>query len=340
MSTETQAQRAWQVDTLSTKDTGDVRQLFQTVFAQPMPQSLWHWKYGDDRGVASGARWSDGRLVAHFGGTRRRLCVAGEGLTVVQIGDVMVLPQVRDVWSRRAPFGSVAEHFIKSHCVPEGGVAFGFGFPNDRHMRLGRLLNLYDRLDDVTEISTSVAGSALTTPSVSGGLTTAAIDWGNASHMAELDGLWSAMLGEMDQLAVCERGASWWRHRYANHPTHQHACLFLIDRARHIAPSPQAAIVLRAHTDSGTWELLDWLGPLALAAEAWRACEQWVRERSAQRLIAWVTSPVLARLGLSSRVQAQRVCTLAITRHQGLDHPLAARLQARVWMTGGDTDFR
>lgn len=340
MSTESQVQRAWQVATLSAKDTDDARQLFQTVFAQPMSQNLWHWKYGDARGVASGARWSDGRLVAHFGGTRRRLCLAGECLTVVQIGDVMVLPQVRDVWSRRAPFGSVAEHFIKTHCVPDVGVAFGFGFPNDRHMRLGGLLNLYDRLDDVTEISTSVAGASATGQGVPGGLTTTAIDWGNASHMAELDGLWSAMLREMGQLAVCERSASWWRHRYANHPTHQHACLFLIDRARHVAASPQAAIVLRAHADSGTWELLDWLGPLALAAEAWRASEQWVRERSARRLTAWVTSPVLARLGLSTHVQTQRVCTLAITRHQGLDRPFAARLQAKVWMTGGDTDFR
>ena len=80
------------------------RDLFQSVFGQPMSQAHWQWKYANGHGEATGVRNASGKLVAHYGAMPRPILFFGQDAMAVQIGDVMVLPEARGVWSRSGPF--------------------------------------------------------------------------------------------------------------------------------------------------------------------------------------------------------------------------------------------
>lgn len=332
---------AWTVMTLDAAQSGEIRTLFETVFGRPMSQALWNWKYADGRGAASGVRWRSGALVAHYGGTRRGFRMStGLDVTAVHIGDVMVHPQARDIFSRRGPFGAVTAHFIDTHCHADaGGQSFGFGFPNARHMRLGRLLGLYDALDDVFEVRAdvqAVAGTASTAPMAP---RVHGMDGADATLESQFSPLWSRMRADLAGLGHCERPWAWWRHRYANHPEHRHQGLWLLESGAVDAP-PVAALVLRRDTTPGVWELLDWVAPLALAPRIWAAAARYVAQAGGHGLIMWGTAAVVRAMALGQGGGIHPACALAVTCRQGGVPAALAHMRGQMWVMGGDTDFR
>lgn len=334
---------------LDARDAPEIRALFAQVFGAPMNEALWRWKYAGQRGFASGLRAVDGTLVAHYGGTRRSLRAGGQTIAALQMGDVMVRPDARAILSRRGPFAQVTRHFIAHQLGDQAGHALGFGFPGERHARLGERLGLYRSLGEVRQRQwAAVAPGGL-------GLRRWRLEplrTGPAGlhphECARLDACWARMQAALTAWVVPVRDGAWCQHRYGAHPQHRYLLRWV--RCR-LTGRRAGAVVLRppAQDDAGaSWEWLDWIGPpsrmrLALAlvrAEAARA--------QAASVHGWFSAPLLGtflapRAGDAAGDEPSPpdlvVCTACTTVDRASTVP--ADIDHRPWwLSSGDTDFR
>jgi hypothetical protein len=320
----------------------EVRALFAQVFGADLAPQLWHWKYADGRGLATGSRGDGGDLLAHYGGTVRTLLVAGEPLGCVQVGDVMVAPQVRGILSRRGPFATAARRLIEGHIGTPGGFACGFGFPNERAARLGEVLGLYVPACRMLQLRWPV-WQGLRAHRARLRWRLKPVDWSDPQTDVRLDGLWSGMQRSLAGQAwvLPQRDAAWWRHRFANHPLVQYRCFWVQGR---LPGQTLGAVALRPGSQgSGTWELLDWLAfpknTPALVAAARSGCARW----GARELLAWMSEPLVqavmpAQALSDALVETACFAIWSVRRSPALLLPCAQ--QWRWWFTGGDTDFR
>jgi hypothetical protein len=328
------ADLCYATEPLSESDLPAVQALFQGVFQHPLPASVWHWKYAAGRGVGLGLRSprNPGGLIAHYGGTWRRLRRPGGAVhTVAHLGDVMVAPEARAVFSRKGPFGQLTADFVARWLSGDARSAdAGFGFPNARHMRLGELLGLYTPIDTMWQINGPTAVQPARASRV------VALDWAAPSTDATLDQLWQHLAASIADMAVPERPAAWWRHRFAHHPTHTHHAAWLTD-----GHQPIAALVLR-HVDATRVELLDWLGAADHTADVFGAAAHLGASLGAANVQAWVSEAICQRTWPLANWRSEIACPIGLTRalpgHAEYLAPEA--LHGRCWMTGGDTDFR
>ena len=341
--------KAWQAVDVGPADAPRVQALFAEVFGPPMPAALWHWKYGDGRGMATGARelLADGALspglLAHCGGTQRVLWCGGQPLAAVQLGDVMVQARARGVLSRQGPFVVTVRRFLDSLVGDGRAFASGFGFPNERHVRLGQVLGLYQPVAPMVDVNWPAAGAAVQRRA-RWRWRVMPLDWGSAATPAQLDGLWRRLLQDTPgrEWVLGQRDAAWWRHRFANHPQAPYACLWVRGRW---SGRLLGAVALRPAAAAGApWELLDWLcAPRDMGAvlgAAWALCGA----RGAG-LCAWLSVPLLEQVraaapDLDAAARVQSAC-MAVSAGQVSWAAVAAGLPTRPWwLTGGDTDFR
>jgi hypothetical protein len=99
----------------------------------------WRWKYRGapyGHGLGSVAFTPEGRLVAFNGAVPMLARFLGEEHPVVQSTDAMSHPEYRGrVLGRRNAFVLTALHLARR--CGDLGIRFGYGFPNDRHLKLG-----------------------------------------------------------------------------------------------------------------------------------------------------------------------------------------------------------
>lgn len=341
----------WTVVDVGTEQSGEMRALFQRVFGHSLSEGLWCWKYDGGRGVAVGARSPVGELLAHYGGTLRRVFFLGHPALAVQIGDVMVASEGRAMLSHKGPFGMVAQAFLTRNVGSERGPVLGFGFPNARHMRLGEKLAHYAQVDKMFELSWLVQGSGRGLLSLlRSGIRVNPIDWADSSTTARLDKLWSQMQLDLHGFVLPMRDSSWWRHRYANHPEHRYLCFWVRSRW---SRRTLGAVVLRVQTTADAngdntvrWELMDWLAPLSQTTAMQRAAMGVVCSEGGTALMGWFSSSVKEQFTDSGAV-VEEVCAVGVTVPEGQVFsiekgfaPSVAALQGKWWLTGGDTDFR
>ena len=333
---------AWSLVDLSAEHVDEVRSLFTKVFAAEMSPALWNWKYGAGRGLAMGTRSVDGRLLAHYGGTARTLLVGGVPVRGVQVGDVMVAEDARGILSRRGPFAMVARGFVERHIGVPQGFACGFGFPNDRAARLGKVLGLYR--DAVTVLQ-------LRWPQAHGWHAVALrwnwrlspLDWSEGQTGKRLDALWLG-LRQGSWLRNCvlpQRDGAWWRHRVANHPHTHYRCYWVHTR---FSGRVLGAVALRPAAAPGNeWELLDCLAserdmPVVAAAARGLCLRQ-----GASEMTAWLSEPLASRLlshELLADAHSEIACSAITSVRQWPTLPDLASPAVWWWLTGGDTDFR
>lgn len=333
---------AWGLVDLDAENLDEVRDLFTRVFAAEMTPALWHWKYGAGRGLAMGTRGTDGRLLAHYGGTARTLLVGGVAVPGVQVGDVMVAQEARGILSRRGPFAMAARGFVERHIGVPQGFACGFGFPNDRAAELGKVLGLYRDAVKVLQLRwPQVQGAHALSLRWKWRLTP--IDWSDARTNARLDTFWRG-LSRDSRLKNCvlpQRDAAWWRHRFANHPHTQYRCYWVHSR---FSGQALGAVALRPGSEPGNeWELLDCLALQRDMPAVVAAARGLCMRHGASALTSWLSEP-LALCLLTHRQLADahsEIACLAITsvrRWPSLPDPDSTPLW--WWLTGGDTDFR
>lgn len=333
---------AWGLVDLGAEQLDEVRSLFTHVFAAEMSPALWHWKYGSGRGLAMGTRSADGHLLAHYGGTARTLLVAGVPVCGVQVGDVMVAQEARGILSRRGPFAMAARGFVERHIGVPDGFACGFGFPNDRAARLGKVLGLYRDAATVLQLRWPQArGLRALALRWKGRL--APIDWSDVHTDERLNALWRG-LSQGSWIKNCvlpQRDAAWWRHRFANHPHTHYRCYWVRSRC---SGRVLGAVALRPGAGPASeWELLDCLAfeqdlP-AVAAAARSLCMR----LGASAMTGWLSEPLALRLlshELLADAHSEIACSAITSVRQWPSLPDPASTTLWWWLTGGDTDFR
>lgn len=326
----------WQLVHLDATHSSEIRALFEQVFGSPMSEALWHWKYADQRGLATGTRDRHDRLLAHYGGTVRTLLVQGQPLTAVQLGDVMVAPDARGFLSRNGPFAVATQGFLQQHVGPDRPFALGFGFPGARHVRLGEKLGLYAATNEVQEWLWPQAPRPPLWERLHWHITP--IDWAATPTAPQLNQLWQAMQSQTTHFVIGQRDALWWQHRFANHPAGHYRCFWLRQR---LSGRTVGALALKTPTETGQpWELLDWIAPLPLAATVVQAART-IAAQAGSALQGWFSSPVadlLRQQPTLDPTHTQPACMACVTIRQRAGLPDLTRLP--WWLTGGDTDFR
>jgi len=315
--------RRWRVADGACCDLAKIQALFSEVFHHDMSPALREWKYGQGRGDSVVA-YSGGRLVAHYGTLSRRILFKGVPKLGAQVCDVMVTVQERGTLTRRGPFfltaATMAEYFLLDHDV-------GFGFPNQRAMKVAERLDLYHKVDQLASVCWPLGNRS---PQLRSRVRRLSLP----KDGPVVDALWSAMAKEAAGYIIGVRDAAFVRQRYAEHPEHDYQ-LYLV--TRRFTGRPMGVFVVRRHEDD-EFELLDLIAPQlafpAVIEQARRVCS---RQRGG-RLYCWISAHAAERLcGREGEIQPLDVSVPTSIWGPG---PAIAELRDSWWLMGGDTDFR
>ena len=188
-------------------DENEIVRLFGIVFDREMTIGEWRWKYlgHENRRVYSSIVVNDetGEVSAYYGGVLHRMVYRGKDIYGLSIGDVMVHPKFRGL----RLFKRVAS--LLPEAAAKDGIIMGYGFPNERAMRLPEKLGLYEKVEELKE-----------------GLKEAEFHKGIDRYLYKLfpleysderiDSLWKSVRGYYTLSVVRDRKYFTWR--YKNHP--------------------------------------------------------------------------------------------------------------------------
>lgn len=315
----------WRVMVLPERDVPRFVGLFKSAFNQDIDVALWRWKYGDGRGDAIIAE-TDGRLVAHYGCTRRRVRFFGEPIVTVQICDVMVDPRERGIMTKSGAMFLTAATFAEIFLGLQG-VPLGYGFPSRRHERLAETLGLYAEVGRLMEVRWPPGDTRARLAS-----RVRHLEPEQAGDRRAVERLWSAMARDFDDGIVAIRDWSYIAYRYADHPLNHYELVLVTSR---LTGRPLGLLVLRKGKDAV--ELVDLVAPRSnlsvLVDQARRLTALW----GLPAVFCWITQQhVAALVGPDGEVKD---LDISIPTSVWVDGPAPERLRDRWWLMSGDTDF-
>lgn len=315
----------WSVAWARPADETALLELFARAFGHEMPGAQWRWKYAGLDPIGSMV-CRDARPVAFYGGMPREVRFFGTPITAVQIGDVMVDPAERGVLTRKGPFFLATKAFAEQLVGPGRAYALAFGFPSERHTRLGEHLGLYARVDEVLEASWPASPDRPGWFERARPLAPAQLD--------VVDSLWRAMADGLAGVAVPVRNGAHVRHRYLDHPTVTYLS-FLV--RRRVSGTAIGLVVLRDHGKAGV-ELIDLVGAPKRFARLVEIARRVAGRLGREKVFAWLTPSAAA--SLSGSLPALAPAGVPVPTIVWGSSPDLEKLRGRWWLTGGDSDFR
>ncbi|UHD14532.1 GNAT family N-acetyltransferase [Thiocapsa bogorovii] len=315
----------WRVMVLPERDVPRFVGLFKSAFNQDIDVALWRWKYGDGRGDAIIAE-TGGRLVAHYGCTRRRVRFFGEPIVTVQICDVMVDPRERGIMTKSGAMFLTAATFAEIFLGLQG-VPLGYGFPSRRHERLAETLGLYAEVGRLMEVRWPGGDTRARLAS-----RVRHLDPEQAGDRRAVERLWSAMARDFEDGVLAIRDWSYIAYRYAAHPLNHYELLLVTSR---LTGRPLGLLVLRKGNDAV--ELVDLVAPRSnlpvLVDQARRLTALW----GLPSVFCWITQQHVSALGGPDG--EVKDLDISIPTSVWVDGPAPERLRDRWWLMSGDTDF-
>lgn len=313
----------YQLSVPQVADVPDCRALFERAFGHAVDPLLWEWKYGGGRGVSVIARRSE-RLLAHYGCVSREIRFRGQAARAVQICDVMVDPDERGLMTKTGAFYQVATASQDTIIGLDGRYLLGFGFPNDRHMILGRRSGLYAEVERLVELRwPSVPHSRAWSTTARSVSITACSD--------QIRVLWERMANDLTDHVVGVRDPGYLAYRYESHPGWAYES-FLVRRRW---GKPLGLLVLRC--DGEVCRLIDVVGPMAHLPVLVRFAQGLSAAMGMKSLLFWVTSSQVPRF--ESTQPAMVPLDIRIPANQYRQRVAPADVQHRWWLVMGDTDF-
>ena len=304
-------------------DEDAIQEAFEAVFAKRRPLADWRWKFEQPpRGSRISLAFdAGGRLLCQYAAIVLDVAWSGETILAGQIVDV--LSRAGGGLGRRGtPFLRTVEDFLADAAA--GGLAFIYGFPGERHQRVGEIAGLYNRTAPIERLTCELEAPWPETPR--GALT-------EGFDAAALDRLWGRSRTRYRAAAV--RDAAWFAWRYAARPRSDYAQLGVRRGGQ-----CRAWGVLAADGETARWVDLVWDGesPADLAALA-AAIARRARESGATRLELWLQGDPAARkalleCGFASGIDPERRLSV-IVLDPGLE--LDAVLSG-LYLTLGDSD--
>jgi hypothetical protein len=323
------AQAVFQVREMSPADEQALLLLHVRVFGPGASHAWYEWKYGQGGGLGMGV-WHNGELIAHCGGLPRTLWRQGRRIGGIQIGDVLVAPEWRGILTRRGPFFQACSRFYAAHVGARSGHDIGFGFPNDRAMRLPLLLKIGWDGGPIHSLDWRVAASP--EPLAGWAWRWTELDPAHPDFESVIGAAWQRMRAKASDLILGERTAPYVRWRYERRPGRT-CSMFALRR-----PWSRDAVgvaVLDLSSADALW--LDWIGEPGAIAVAHRAGLAEAARRGATRLSAWCSPAVVDCLQNSGFEHQNVTARLGIPRASELTEDEVAGM--RWWFMGGDTDF-
>lgn len=303
--------------------------LFEQTFHHAMSPATWEWKYGSESGREIGM-WRDHQLIAHYGGIGRDILLFGQPQTAVQIGDVMVDARERGILTRRGPFYQVAATFLERYIGYGKPYLVGFGFPNERAMKLAERLGLYAEVGHMTEFAWQ---SLSKLP-----------QWGTCLYLVEsgdddwaadaVNKCWQHMASDLQEAIVGVRTWRYLQYRYLGHPAQRYQVVVVKNR---FGAKVRGVLVMR-HDPDGS-EIVDIIASLAeiplLVLHARRLTGLVNRQR---RLTCRITGNFAAFFAATGG--AQQPINIRIPANAWSDGPKPETLRNNWWLMSGDMDFR
>lgn len=315
------------------EDRAGVLALHHQVFGSAVDERWFDWKYVAGRGEGVGL-WSGARLVAFCGGTPRQVLCQGDCARFLQIGDVMVSPEWRGVFTRKSPFYYVSERFYRSRLGQEGDFLAGFGFPNQRHLRLAVKSGLSH---DAGEVGGMQWLLNRTTPWTWSDLLwrSEALDPHSLSFDSVVDRCWERMRPNCTDGWTGVRDAEYVRWRFIDRPDKSYRFLAL---RRPWKREPEGIAVLAqpvAAAEALPW--LDWVGPRDLLFQAWTMGMRQAHSDGSTGLTTWASPAVAHWLAATRPALVGTVAGVGVPTASAFAASEVA--SANAWWTGGDTDF-
>ena len=142
------------------------------LFSHDLPLPLWQWKYVRD-GVPPPVYLAEeeGEIVCHYGALCQRIAWEGQEVRGWDIVDVMCHPR----YQGRGLFRRAAQEFIAQLLNANGALIYGF--PGERHRRLGERLVGYEPIVPVYKLHKTISASGTPFPAGVVLVRTVPADW-------------------------------------------------------------------------------------------------------------------------------------------------------------------
>jgi hypothetical protein len=245
-------------------DEAGILRLFARVFQSEMPAEVWRWKYLREPDVLPAFVAEDnGEIVCHYGTIRQRIAWHGQEHFAWDAIDVMAHPRKQG----RGLFRQTIQAFMRKVC--EGQGLFLYGFPTERHKRLGELLVGYEPVARVHKVSKSLAVTSVATAPPSVVYDVLPLNW---------DTSWQEIQKQFEIVARRDRAYLSWR--YLARPRRRY-------RLVTVPAAPALAIV---GVQSGSARLMEFLAPAhdeRLAQQLLAGAEYVAREEGAESMEGW-----------------------------------------------------
>lgn len=311
---------------LKSQDMHGLLTLHNAVFGSTADPAWFDWKYRHGQSVGFGL-WQGNEMIAHCGGIPRKFWQHGVVSSYLQIGDVMVTPSWRGVLTRNNPFALVSQAMY-GHMLGKGRpYQVGFGFPNERHMRLVVKTGLAWHVGDMVQLRWSEPNQ------------NTSLGW--SWCMQEMDTpeekpiacAWRAMQSDIQRHDLCVGDRNWShvRWRYIDRPDKPYRFVALRRRwSRSVA-----GVLVLSRQSPVQW--LDWIGPIHLMPKACIAARLAAKAAGTPMLTAWCSASVAGVLQRSAVSSSEIVAAIGVPVTSDFDGAKGSVFP--WWLMGGDTDF-
>ena len=322
--------------------------LFEHCFEHAPTPGLWDYKFNADRGFSLGlfqrpnnsnasndsstsaasAASADTSLVAHYGGIKRDILFEGNPHVALQIGDVMVNTSVINSLARKGPFFQIATAFLQERMGYGKDALVGFGFPNQKAMKVASLLGIYAEVDQIKELA--YPATPLRPPFW---LKCTEINALNApSFVTTLNRLWDGMRQDLSSAILGVRDANYLLRRYFQRPGKSYRLLLLTHRF-----TRRALGLMVFNIDPSRFELIDLLCPLS-SKDALIQCARFEASKHASQNLLFRITQTYAHLFMTQGAQI-RDLDIRVPANIWTPGPDIEHLKNRWWLTSGDMDF-
>ncbi|PTQ78626.1 acetyltransferase (GNAT) family protein [Nitrosomonas oligotropha] len=318
----------WRVQLLEKNQTHEMFGLFKNTFYHDMTLATWQWKYGSNLSHEIGV-WRGNKLIAHYGGIARKILFFGQTQTAVQICDVMVDTHERGILTRKGPFFLMTATFLERFIGYGKPYLVGFGFPNDRHMKVAERHGLYAEVGRIVEFSWDTQSHL---PLL--GTRLQLIDH-NQPELTKtiVDQCWQRMAADLRTAIIGVRDWQYLQHRYLDHPNQQYQIILVRNRFNSRA---RGILVLRY--DPEGCEIVDLIAPLTEIPLLITHARRLAGIRSAKRVFCRITANFANCFAATGGTQ-QKI-DIHIPANAWSNGPAPETLKDHWWLMSGDKDFR
>lgn len=321
-------QPRWKISPVTAQDKKAVRELFGEVFEpEQMNDAHWEWKYGLERGLGIAA-WRNEKMVAHYGGVWREIHYFGQSKLAVQITDVMVLDEERRVLTRSGAFFLTAATFLESYMGYGAKTWLGYGFPNQRAMKIAQHLKLYAPVGKMIELRWQTTTGKPHLRTRIRHLHTRK----NNKDTFIINKLWEQMASSLQQALVGVRDWNYVLHRYVLHPHHDYELLLITRRL-----TGQTLGIAVIYRQEEICHIRDLIGDLAFIPEIIKQVRRMAGHWGMRQVNLWITENFASVFPLAEAEQEDLDIQVPHTIWSQSFPP--EDIDGRWWLMSGDTDF-